>query len=244
MPRDREKRFDQAQFERVLRRAIDLEAAQGELLFSEEDVIIAAKELGVDESTTRAAVRELYGEAQLELDPPAGTDIVVEVADGALRVMAPPVKLNAARVAHMLFLVGWLAFVCSFTLAMGRIHLLLACLGLPFCVIGVNALIEALRHVAEWTELQLLPDRGLLNRRMGPFLRSSALDTRKLRCTVRGTKSAARPDASGQPQAAEQPFVATHIELQQAGQHFNLLAERSTPEIEWVANRLRGWLAA
>jgi hypothetical protein len=71
---------------------------------------------------------------------------------------------------------------------------------------------------------------------MGPFLRSSALETRKLRLNVRGGHSKDAPDDDG--------FVATHLELQHVRERFTLLAERTPQEIQWIASRVRAWLGS
>jgi len=227
MPRDR--RFDQAQFERILRRAVELQAEQEEQHFTEADVVAAGRELGIRDELTRAAVRELSA-PRITVERPAGTDVTIEADEDSLRLIAPPRSHGWVRKARvgMAALFVTVASLFSYAAAQenaeGLATLFFAIL---FWWIALRFIGETLEESVERTELVLRGATGQLVRRWGAYSRSRELVSRQLRFYLRGATPATRAPA--------------YLELQHGSQRYKLLPWRSLPELRWVEASLSAW---
>ncbi len=236
MARSRDKKFDHALFERILRRAVELEAERGEDHFSDQDVIAAGQELGIDEEITREAAREVLGRTTCEVPRPPSSRVELDVSDEAMKLVAPPQPVTAGQLATMVLAVPWLAVTAMWTWDISR-HLGWGpCLfSLPFWGMGLRLLLGTLRDVIEQTELRLHVDGGELLRRWGTIERAIAIDPRQLKVRFRERRSM----GSGLTKQTE----TAHLELEQKGRSVPILRTHPEPELVWLQAEIATWLA-
>ena len=232
----RDKKFDHALFERILRRAVELESERGENHFSEKDVVAAAQELGINEDITRDAAREVLGRVSCNVPRPPSTRVLLEVSDEALKMIAPPVPIGAGQLATMVLALPWLAVTALWTWDIAKSLGFMPCLfSIPFWSMGLRMLLGTLRDVVEWNELRLHNDGGELLRRWGPLERATALAPVKLRCRFRERRSL----GAGLTKHSE----SAHLELEQGSLHVSVLRHHPEPDLAWLHAEITTWLA-
>jgi len=211
----RDKQIDKTLFEKALARAIELDSERGDTL-SEHDLVSAGAELGIDERTVRAALREVEG-PDARAEPPAGTTIGLESAADALQLLVPPRGLDARSTRMVVASLVWFALFVGFSVGVKNGSVLFSlCLWLA----GVWTLVRAIRSAWHREELRLTKSEGQLVFSVGPVSRSQVLDPKRLACTA----------------------LATHLVLTDGDEHTKIMNGRTSEELRWVAAEVTGWL--
>ena len=221
--------LDRDLFDRILARAIELDAERGDTPLHEADLIEAGRELGIDEAVTRAAVVEvLTHNADAVFEKPFDSPITLDVTKEGLRLSVPPHERARVRgvVVFHLVLVAFNLALTGVWLRMGGWALLSALFGSLMCLVIGASLRDRVREVLEHVELRLDETSGEIVYRSGALLRRQRLELRHLRSRVVPT----------------QPGNLAHIELEYGTRIFQIMPGRSMAELRWVGASLSAWL--
>jgi hypothetical protein len=223
-------RFDQAELERILRRAVELHSDEGDQYFDEGDAVSAGRELGIPDRVTRAAAREVLGPGARKVERPTGATVRIERDDDHISVVAPALGVGGRRGRTLFFGAMWLLAAIVWAAEVSRSSVGLALLAFPFVMLAVVRLGPIIRAALESAELRLDARSGSLVRRLGPLTTRQSLDTAHL--TVRLARE------------ADDAVMGTHHHLLLEDRHSrtSVLRRREAPELIWVDSELNDWL--
>jgi hypothetical protein len=216
-----DRKLDRAKFERALARAVEL-SEERETELSTADLIDVGRQLGIDESVTRAALAEVEVSPRPEVPRPVDTEIQLEITADRLRLAAPAHRWAAASSA-VPFGFGGLGVLFFAMLTGGTVHatVLFASFWVPF-LLGFFIL------AAKTEELLLGRHGGELVVRFGRLTHRLPVDPRALKCR----RVERTPDAQG------------HLALTSGTRTFRVLTGRSDAELAWVEDGITSWLAS
>jgi hypothetical protein len=226
-------KIDREQFQRVLERAIELEAARGDEL-DERQLFEAARELGLSEASVREALAEVRHVPPALHARPFDTAVSLEPGPRQLRLAVPARGLNRETVAVGAFGLVWSAFMLTWTLSSVGKSLFDLVLGVAFCTAGVAFMLRWLCEAWQTDELVLEGERGELRSRLGPFRWRRVFGVAHLR-------AAWRPEVttgSGKGRHTEP----AHLVLEHGTASYRLMSGRSEAELRWVNEELGRWL--
>lgn len=235
MPRD--SKLSYQEMDAILKRSAELQARRGSTEFSEQDVLDAAKELGIDEKTAAEVVETHLARraAAVELVPrPFNTRIELEVSPDVLSLTIPPARPSPALVGPLVFSVAWLSFVAFWTSGAARGSLFFALFSLPFWFVGFGLLGKSGLPMIRKTTLTLNRDEGELA--VGPIGRRRTLRTTELRVRIddQGRRSQGGPPEDQKPTPV--------LLLEHGVDTIPLLFGYSPQEQRWIESELRAWL--
>lgn len=229
---DAPRRFDQAEFERILRRAVDLHSEDGDRHFDTADVLSAGHDLGIPDRYTQAAAREVLGpDAMPHVERPASATTRIERTEQGLVLTAPPLGLSGRSAREVFVGTIWLGALIVWAGEVARSSLGLALLALPFVLLALARLGPVARAAFERVELRLTERSGELLRTFGPIRWRQALDPTHL-----VVRLARESDGALDPHH--------HLLLEDRHTRAAILRRRQAAELIWIDAELHAWLAA
>jgi hypothetical protein len=228
-------KIDREQFQRILERAIELEAARGDEL-DERQLFEAARELGLSEASVREALAEVGAPAvpPAQHARPFDSTVSLEPDPRQLRLTIPARGLTRETVLVGAFGSLWSAFMLTWTLTSVGRSLFDLVLGVAFCSAGVAFMLRWMREAWQADELVLEGQRGELCSRLGPFRWRTPLGVAHLRAAWRPEVST----GSGKRRHTEP----AHLVLEHGTATYRLMSGRSEAELRWVNEELGRWL--
>ncbi len=228
---DLPRRFDQAEFERILRRAVELHSEDGDRHFDQADVVSAGHELGIPDRYTHAAAREVLGpDAMPHVERPASATARIERTEQTLVLTAPPLGLQGRSARELFVGTIWLGALFVWASEVARSSLGLALLALPFVLLALARLGPLVRAATEHVELRLTERSGELLRTFGPIRWRQAIDPTHL--VIRLAREA---DGAMDPHH--------HLLLEDRHTRASVLRRRQAAELIWIDAELNSWLA-
>lgn len=224
------RRFDQAEFERILRRAVELQDEEGDRHFDEADVVSAGRELGIPDRVTQAAAREVLGPGAAKVERPPGATVRIEQVGDELVVHAPRLGTGGRRGRTLLIGASWLVAALVWASEVSRSSVGLALLASPFVLLAVARLGPILRAMLESAELHVGSRMAELTRRIGPLSWHTSFDPAHLCARIaRDTAGTFEPHH--------------HLLLEDRHVRAAILRSRPPGELLWVDAELGAWLA-
>jgi hypothetical protein len=223
----------------ILKRSVELQARRGSTEFSAQDVLDAARELGINAHTAEEVVQVHLARraTAANLVPrPFNTRIRLEVSPDTFSLTIPPIRLSWGLLGSVAFSGGWLAAFAYWTsnaavhdegFALFSLAFWLALLGL----VGSLALM-----LIRKTTLTLNRDVGELATTFG---RRRALMTTELRVHIDDEESGNDDDDddNGKTRKAKK-----QLRLEHGVDTLALLHGYSPQEQRWIESELRAWL--
>jgi hypothetical protein len=228
----RDSKLSYQEMDAILKRSVELQARRGSTEFSEQDVLDAAKELGVDAQTAAEVVQAHLARRATAADlapRPFDTRIQLEVSPDSFSLTVPPLRLDLRFLGALGVTGAWFAFISYFTSRfMGREAGLIMVL---IWLSGLGTLGGMVLMLIRKTRLTLNRDSGELT---GILRRRRVLFTSQLR--VRIDDPPAREDDD---RADSRPKV---LLLEHGVETIRLLDGYSEQERRWIESELSAWL--
>ena len=234
---DEDAKLSYEELEDLLRRSAALQARRGTATFTKQDLLNAAKELGVDAQIAGDLVdTHLARRRATELAPrPFDTRIELSVAAEQLSLTIPPLRPTARHLGPLAFSGFWLAFVSFWTWGAAHGSALFAMFSLPFWAVGLGMLARSALPLVQRTRLTLSSDGGG-ELEAKPFGKRRALRTSELRVRI-GEHVRFRQEGTSAEKAAGRALLLEH-----GVDTIPLLDGFSEQEQRWIEGELKAWL--
>ncbi|HVU04651.1 MAG TPA: hypothetical protein VHE30_23010 [Polyangiaceae bacterium] len=227
-----EEKFSHEELVQLLQRSVTLQERDAEKLYTESDLLSAARELGVSPEVMKKALAEHRARALAKRAAPRpfDTKIELDVTDSVFELRVPPLRVGQAQAVPLGFTTTWIGFIGFWTWGASRASFLFAAFSLPFWLAGIGMAKRFVAPLFRRTTLRLERNgAGVLV--TGPFRRRRPLDVSALR--VRETPALATMNAGPIPSA---------LFLDHGTETLTLLEGFSDAEVLWVREELRAWL--
>src|SRR5215212_6992795 len=114
---DAEKKLSYDELDDVLKRSTALQARRGDAVFTRQDLLDAASELGIDARTATEVVDAHFARrASVKLAPrPFDTRVELQVTPDLLTLTIPPIRPSPKNLAPLAFVGFWFAFITFWT---------------------------------------------------------------------------------------------------------------------------------
>jgi hypothetical protein len=223
----------------ILKRSVELQVRRGSTTFSEQDVLDAARELGVDAQTAAEVVGAHLARRPTagELVPrPFNTRLRLEVSPDTFSLTIPPLPLSLGFLRSVAFAGGWLAFIAYLTSRMAESEALFAVFMAALWLSGLGLLRRLVLLVIRKTRLTLNRERGEL---ASTLQRRRPLLTSELRVRTEADDTG---DDDSEDDDAKTRRKATALFLEHGIDTIRLLQGYSRQEQRWIESELRAWL--
>lgn len=233
---DEDAKLSYEELAELLRQSTALQARSGGATFSKQDLVNAAKELGVDEKVAADVVdKHLARREAVQLAPrPFDTRVELDVSPEQLSLTIPPLRPTPLHLAPLGFAGFWLAFVAFWTWGASHGSVLFAMFSLPFWAAGLGMLARFGLPLIQKTRLTLKRAVGELE--VTPFGKRRTLQTAELRVRI-GENVRLRQQGM---QAEKTPGQA--LLLEHGVDTMALLDGFSPQEQRWIEGELKAWL--
>ncbi|HEY7373216.1 MAG TPA: hypothetical protein VIF57_13720 [Polyangia bacterium] len=221
----------------ILKESADLEARRGAATFDRQDLMDAAKELGIDgKAASDMLEAHLARRAPVAVAPrPFDTRIELAVTPDRLSLTVPPLRPTRRTLAPIGFAVFLLGFVTFWTVGAAQSGAVFPLFSTPFWAAGIAMLTRFSLVLFQRTRLTLDRDAGELT--VTPLGRRRTLRTSELRVSI-GDKVRLRQDGLEMREQA-----APAVLLEHGVDTVALLDGFSPQEQRWVESELKAWLA-
>jgi hypothetical protein len=233
---DDKKKFTHQELEALLQRGVTLQAKASERSYTIDDVVGAARELGLDPSLVRrtAEAHLERRETRTTTVRPFDTRLIVQVENGTLTLVVPPVPFRGKHLAPLGFIAFWCAFITFWTTGAAKAGGLFAAFSIPFWLAGIGMLGRFGLPLLRETTLTLGPSEGQLTTR--PFGRTRRLRVPELNPRI-GDHTRYRHE-----ETSVRGAPATALLLEHGTETIALLDGYSPQEQRWVLEELQAWL--
>jgi hypothetical protein len=235
-------KFTHEELVALLERSIALENAARDRVYSREDLVLAAKELGVGAEVMERAIDERRARlAAIRRAPkPFGTKIELSTENGRFELRVPPLPPTSASVGPAVFTGTWLSFIGFWTTGASHAGFFFAAFSAPFWLAGFGMAARVGLPLVRSTTLSLGAGGaggGVLSTR--PFGKKRPLSVEALRVGDEDRMKAVQPGSgmSAQTQSSRA------LVLEHGTETFYLLEGFSDAERQWVRAELETWLA-
>jgi hypothetical protein len=231
-------KFTHEELVALLERSIALEDAARDRIYSREDLVLAAKELGVGAEVMERAIEERRARlAAIRRAPkPFGTKIELSTENGRFELRVPPPPPSASSVGPAVFTGTWLSFIGFWTTGAAHASFFFAAFSAPFWLAGLGMAARVGLPLVRSTTLSLGREDGVLSAR--PFGKKHVLRVDALRIAAESASVGFAKEGTGDPLQKIPGLVLEH-----GTETFPLLEGFSDAEREWVRAELETWLA-
>lgn len=221
----------------ILKESADLEARRGAATFDRQDLMDAAKELGIDaQAASDMLEAHLARRASVAVVPrPFDTRIELAVTPDQLSLTVPPLRPTGRTLAPLGFAVFWLGFIAFWTVGAAQSGPVFPLFSTPFWAVGIAMLTRFSLRLFQRTRLTLGRDAGELA--VTPLGKRRVLRTSELRVSI-GDKVRMRQQGL---EVREQ--AAPAVLLEHGVDTVALLDGFSPQEQRWIESELKAWLA-
>lgn len=226
-------KFTHEELVALLERSVTLQERAKERAYTTEDLVAAARELGIEPEVARGAANELLAKRRRRnaIRKPFDSRLELSTEGGVLRLVVPPLRVQPQHLGTIGFSLFWLGFIAFWTAGAARASFLFASFSVPFWLVGIAMLGRTALPLISTTVLELSSAGGRLARR--PIGRAEAFPIGDLRVTTGASSAELR--APGMPGQA--------LLLELGTRTLSVLHGYSEQELRWVESEVAEWLS-
>jgi hypothetical protein len=220
----------------LLKRSTALQHRRGTADFSKDDLLGAAKELGIDPIVASEVVdAHLARRLGVELVPrPFNSRIELVASPAGFALTIPPIRFTPQGLAPIGFTAIWFAFIAFWTKGALRGGGPFAAFSIPFWVAGISILWRSVMPLLQTTRVTFDRETGSI--RKSPLGRTRSLRTAEVVARI-GEHVRYRHDGTGGERRPGKALLLEH-----GTDTFALLDGYSEQEQRWIESELRAWL--
>jgi hypothetical protein len=235
---DKNERLSYEELVSILQKSVVAENRGGSRDFSKDDLVQAARELGIDPTVAEGLMgAHVARRGSVELAPrPFDSRIELVSQPGAFVLKVPALPLRAGHLTSLGFAAIWLAFIAFWTKGALRGGGMFAAFSIPFWAAGVGMVWRFLMPLVQRMELELGREHGSL--RVSPLGKTCSFRTAEVRTRI-GDHVRYRYEGASVEKKAGKALLIEH-----GTETIALLDGYSEQEQRWVESELRAWLSS
>ena len=226
-------KFTHEELVALLERSVTLQERAKERPYTTEDLVAAARELGIEPDVARNAANDLLAKRRRgqRIRKPFDSRLELSTEGGRLRLVVPPLRVQAQHLGILGFAFLWLGFIAFWTAGAAHASAIFASFSIPFWFVGLAMLGRTALPLISTTVLELSSEGGRLARR--PIGRAAEFPIGDLHVKIGAPSAELR--GPGMPGRA--------LLLELGTRTLSVLNGYSEQELCWAESEIADWLS-